>query len=164
MDESTETIRVHVKVSWLEMEYEGAPSHIRDHVIELVDRIVNTPHEGAAVAPVESELEPRLGSKQIPRDLSTSTVAYKLSAQTGADLAIAASAKLLFVDGSEQFSRKDILSEMRQAPAFFKSTYSNNLTRSLEGLLKSDRLRLTGPETYSISANEKERLRTKLAE
>ena len=170
MDETTESIRVRVKVSWLEMEYEGAPSHIREHVIELVERLLSTrkesTQEGDGRVSIENELDSKRGSDEIAGllDLSTSTIAAKMSVSTGSDLALAASAKLLLVDGRETFPRKDILGEMKKAPAYFKRTYSNNLTKSLEKLIKSDRLRLTAPEVYSISAKEQERLRTKLSQ
>ena len=161
-DEPKQTIRMRVKLSWLELEYEGPASQVPERVIPLLNHMLEAGAQN--VSPLDQEDDhgtaKQQGTKKGPVSLGQSTdiIASKLSAKTGADLALAASAKLLFVDGQEQFSRKEILREMRLAPAFYKGTYSNNLTSSLETLVKSDRLRLIGPDRHTISAKERERL------
>ena len=166
MENTTDSIRIHVKADWLELEYEGAPSHIREHVIEVIDYMLKMGQQLPAQTPIERsqamESDSGLLQPSSSLDLSTSTIATKLSAQTGTDLALAASAKLLLVNGKEKFTRKEILTEMKQATAFFKRTYSNNLSKSLNKLIKSDRLRLTGADVYSISAAEQDSLRAQL--
>jgi hypothetical protein len=53
---------------------------------------------------------------------------------------------------------------MRTAPAHFKETFVNNLSKYLTGLTKADRLRLVAADTYALSSKERQDLETKLAE
>jgi hypothetical protein len=96
-------------------------------------------------------------------DLSTDTIATVLGAKSGPDLIIAAAANLHFVQGTQRFSRQQLTAEMRTAPAHFKDTFLNNLSKYLTGLTKSDRLRLVASDTYAISSKERHELETKLA-
>jgi hypothetical protein len=95
-------------------------------------------------------------------DLSTDTIATVLGAQSGTDLIIAAAANLHFVQGKQKFSRQQLTAEMRTAPAHFKETFLNNLSKYLTSLTKSDRLRLVASDTYAISSKERQELETKL--
>jgi hypothetical protein len=95
-------------------------------------------------------------------DLSTDTIATVLGAKSGPDLIIAASANLHFVQGKQKFSRQQLTAEMRTAPAHFKETFLNNLSKYLTGLTKSDRLRLVASDTYAISSKERQELEAKL--
>jgi hypothetical protein len=99
-----------------------------------------------------------------PITLSTDTIATVINAKSGADLIIAASAHLLFSKGKQTFTRQDITTEMRTAPAHFKETYVNNLSTYLTSLTKADRLRLVGSSTYALSNKEKQTLGAKLAD
>jgi hypothetical protein len=96
-------------------------------------------------------------------DLSTDTIATILGAQSGADLIIAAAGRLHFVLGKQRFSRQELLSEMRTAPAHFKDTFVNNLSKYLTGLTKADRLRLVATDTFALSSKERQEMQTKLA-
>jgi hypothetical protein len=95
-------------------------------------------------------------------DLSTDTIATVLGAKSGPDLIIAAAANLHFVQGKQRFSRQQLTTEMRTAPAHFKDTFLNNLSKYLTGLTKSDRLRLVASDTYAISSKERQDLEAKL--
>jgi hypothetical protein len=95
-------------------------------------------------------------------DLSTDTIATVLGAKSGTDLIIAAAANLHFVQGKQKFSRQQLTAEMRTAPAHFKETFLNNLSKYLTGLTKSDRLRLVASDTYAISSKERQELEAKL--
>ena len=95
-------------------------------------------------------------------DLSTDTIATVLGAKSGPDLIIAAAANLHFVQGTQKFSRQQLTAEMRTAPAHFKDTFLNNLSKYLTGLTKSDRLRLVASDTYAISSKERQALEAKL--
>jgi hypothetical protein len=95
-------------------------------------------------------------------DLSTDTIATVLGAKSGPDLIIAAAANLHFVQGSQRFSRQQLTAEMRTAPAHFKETFLNNLSKYLTGLTKVDRLRLVASDTYAISSKERQDLEAKL--
>jgi hypothetical protein len=63
---------------------------------------------------------------------TVAALAAKLTASSGADLIMAAAAKLTFVDGQESFSRKTLLEAMRTATNYYKRTYRNNLSGYLK--------------------------------
>lgn len=95
-------------------------------------------------------------------DLSTDTIANVLGAKSGTDLIIAAAANLYFVKGKQKFSRQELTAEMRTAPAHYKETFLNNLSKYLIGLTRVDRLRLVAPDTYAISSKVRQELEAKL--
>ena len=161
--DASKGIRVKLKASWLEIEYEGAASHLGEYVIDLVDHLLSTRDQGGGPLPtISSDTKDPIGDGPTALDLSTSTVATKLSAETGTDLVRAAAAKLSIVDGKQTFSRQELLNEMKLAPAFYRETYSSNLSKSLDRLVKADKLRLTGRHLYAISSKEHDDLLAKL--
>ena len=72
-------------------------------------------------------------------DHSTDTIATLIGARSGPDLIMAAAAHLHFVKAKHTFTRQELTSEMRSAPAHFKETFVNNLSTYLVGLTKADR-------------------------
>ena len=95
-------------------------------------------------------------------ELSTDTIATVLAAKSGPDIIMAAAAHLHFVQRLQKFSRQQLTAEMRTAPAHFKETFVNNLSKYLAGLTRSDRLRLVASDTYALSSAERQQLETKL--
>jgi hypothetical protein len=87
---------------------------------------------------------------------STDTIATVIGAKSGPDLIVAAAAHLHFAQGKQKFSRQELTTEMRSAPAHFKETFVNNLSSYLTGLTKADRLRLVGGHTYALSNKERQ--------
>lgn len=166
-----EKTRLRVKLGAAEIEYEGDAQFLKDEVMPTVGRMLELVQERADLqrpAPtmiqansVETPLPLPNGSKP---SHSTNTIATLLNASTGGDLAIAAAARLILIDGKETVSRSDLLKEMQGATTFYKQTMSNNLTTTLKALAKDDRLRLVGSNTYSLSHKERQTLEQKLAE
>lgn len=118
-------------------------------------------------ASVRSASKPQSGQITEPNgqtlDYSTDTVATLIKAKSGPDLIIAAAAHLHFAQGKHKFTRQELTTEMRSAPAHFKETFVNNLSTYLTGLTKADRLRLVGSHTYALSSKERHELEAKLA-
>lgn len=73
-----------------------------------------------------------------------------------------AAACLTFFEGKEEFKRADLLAEMKTAKAFYKQTYSNNLSKALEILVRSNRLSAAASETYVLPHGERETLGSQL--
>lgn len=94
---------------------------------------------------------------------STDTIATLIGAASGPELIIAAAAHLLFSQGKNTFTRRELTAEMRNSPSRFKHTFINNLSAYLAGLAKADRLRMSGPDTYALSNRERQALQAKLA-
>lgn len=97
------------------------------------------------------------------RNYSTDTIANIIGANSGRDLIIAAAAHLHFSQGKATFTRQELTAQMRAAPSHFKSTYVNNLSAYLASLTRSDRLRLSGTDTYALSNRERQDLDARLA-
>ncbi len=163
-----ETAKIRIKLDQIEVEYEGAPSFIEDNLLNMLRDAMELFKDGMPQLSDRTPNEIGNGKKSHETgdklDLSTNTIATKMGCKTGADLIVAAAACLTLVQGKDRFHRKDVLAEMQTASSFFKVTYTNNLTTYLDGLMKSDRLRLVAENTYAISAKEKEELEQKLAE
>ena len=94
-DVAKQTIRVRIRLSWLDLEYEGPASQVPERVIPLVNHVLEVgAHD---VLPLDLEGAQgnfeKQGTKTRPFPLgqSTDAIASKLSAKTGADLALAAS-------------------------------------------------------------------------
>ena len=69
----------------------------------------------------------------------TGTIAAKLGCKAGVgkDVITAAAATLTFVENKESFTRAELLEEAKTATAYYKKTVANNLSNTLEGLVKS---------------------------
>jgi hypothetical protein len=96
-------------------------------------------------------------------EYSTDTIATLIGAKSGPDLILAAAGHLHFAQGKPKFTRQELTTEMRSAPAHFKETFVNNLSTYLTGLTKADRLRLVGAHTYALSSKERQDLEARLA-
>jgi hypothetical protein len=78
-------------------------------------------------------------------------------------LAICALAKLELVDGNSGVKQADISKEMKTATAYYKKSMSSNLGSSLRTLVKSNRVNHGASDTYSLSASEKSKLESNIA-
>lgn len=166
-----EKTRLRVKLGAAEIEYEGGERFLKEEVMPTVEKMLelvqertelqrSVPaviHESAANAPLH--LPNRSGPSH-----STNTIATLLGASTGGDLVIAAAARLILIEAKDTFNRAELLKEMQSATTFYKQTMSNNLTKTLKGLAKEDRLRLVSANTYSLSHKERQTLEQKLVE
>lgn len=152
--------KVRVKVGQIEVEYEGDDAFLPDGLLEMIEKISAV----LKVVPLESPANGKPETLPNAGKLSTSTIASKLGAKSGSDLAYAAAAHLRLAKGIETFSRSDILDEMQVATAFYKGSFGSNLTAYLDTLTKAGRLNSIGNQTYSMPEAELTDLGKKLAE
>jgi hypothetical protein len=94
--------------------------------------------------------------------LTTSSIAAKLGCKTGPDLIIAAAAHLGLIKQQSQYTRAEIVREMKSATAFFNKNFVSNLSKSLKTLVQSDQLNEVGTDTYALPSTETAKLKTKL--
>ena len=157
--------RIRVSMGDLEIEYEGAAAFLTSELLALVREVASLHAERTTPAPDDEADGPEAGSgSQALVDLSMATVASRLNAKSGPDLAIAAAAHLTFCEGRELFARKDILATMKAAPGHYKKAMSSNLSGSLKSLLKKKRLNETAGDQYALTVTEKERIRVTLTD
>lgn len=85
-------------------------------------------------------------------------VASKLNCKSGQDLTTAAAAFLTFVMGKGTFTRDDILQTMKGATGYYKTSYSNNLSKTLLAMVKNDTLTQSSTSEYSLHINKAKEL------
>ncbi|HEY7244091.1 MAG TPA: hypothetical protein VH678_09440 [Xanthobacteraceae bacterium] len=157
---------IRIKLGTIEVEYQGDASFLKDGLLKTVKELLEFREQYPAVSPAEKVTEAKHHNvrKGGEFDHSTDTIANRLGAKSGPDLAFAAAAHLHFVKGKQKFSRAEIVAEMRTAPGHYKSSYHGNMTASLNRLTSKDRLRLVGGDTYALSNKEREALEATLAQ
>lgn len=162
------TAKIRLKIGQLEIEYEGRASFLQDDLLNLMEKMVGfyTEHKAAIPADPPPAQTNGAGSTGSTGDLdhSTNTIATHLGAKSGPDLAIAAAAHLGLVKKKDTFTRKEIIGEMKSATTYYKKSMLANLSKSLDTLVKAQRLNQAAKGVYALSAPEKKVLETKLAQ
>lgn len=167
------TSKLQIKLGQLELAFEGSEEFIKNDLTNLLEQVKKLGNVFASTPPSTAssgqsaasnsgvQNDPHPGS--IDRNLTTSTIAAHLSANTGADLVIAAMARICVVGGAQKVTRRELTTEMRTATAYFKDNYVSNLTRILRTLITSKRINDLGSNTYALSASERTSLESKVA-
>jgi hypothetical protein len=162
--------KVRIKAGPVEFEYEGETelsiADIKDlfsHIETLftVPSLASVGNDSGApdldngvVAPIQQSGR--------PSKLHVNSIAAKLDAKTGSDVAVAAAAYLQLIDGKDSFSRQKLLMTMKEAKKYYKVSMSNNLTKHLGSLLGS-KFNQVGQDQYSLTSAEHQRLEAALA-
>jgi hypothetical protein len=140
------TSKIRIKFGTIEVEYEGSESFLKDElggllstVSELFQNLHGTLPE-PVVKPNSEASELPQGRGRLKLQMTTGTIAARLQAKSGADLALAAAVKITLVDGVQKFSRQSLIDEMKSASALYTPSYVNNLTRTLHTLVKDNKL------------------------
>lgn len=138
--------KVHLRVGRVELDCEGSEDFVKQELPKILEAIAKFQDV--------SDLETRAKSKNPDAKaikLTTGSIAHTLGGSTGPDLVLAAVAKLTFVDEQPEFSRADLLAEMKKATGRFKATFTKNLSQYLKTLIKNDKLREVASDRYSAS-------------
>lgn len=160
--------KIALKIGHLEVEYEGSETFLKEDIFRLMEKVVGfqAKHSTAlSAAPPQATTkneDSTVGQSEI--NMSTSTIATRLNAKSGPELAIAAAAHLALVQKKEKFSRDDIHENMKAAPSYYKKNMSKNLTTLLQSLVKSERLNQISDGHYALSAPERKKMENNLAE
>lgn len=151
--------KIRLKFGSLEIEYEGDQKFIETNLVGLAQSVAETLSDFRIAEPAENpQSSAHRSSKSSDHLLSTNTIAQAIDSKTGSDLVMAAVAKLIIVNGAPSATRHTILTEMKEAPTYFKETYMSNLSSYLNTLVRSRKLNLVSKDTYSIPATERNRL------
>lgn len=154
--------KIRIKLGDLEVDYEGDSSFLEKDLLKIV-------HDLQKVAPQTSNSErqqnlsnnrekPSAGSQT----LTTKSIATKLSAKSGSDLALAAVAHLAIIKGMDSFKRAEINTAMKSAAGIYKTTMTGNLSSIIRTLLHQDTLVETGTETYALTPSAETKLKGQL--
>lgn len=154
--------KIKIKLGPIEVEYEGSESFLKQELPALIKTVTElSKSAGVTLGNIETDHDkskPDAGRLQ----LSTTSIATKMSCSSGADLVLAAAAHLTLAKKMEVFSRKQLLDDMKTASGFYKSTHRDNLSTYLKSLLK-DKLNERSAGQYSLSASARKELESKLA-
>lgn len=156
-----ENVSLKIELGPLSVDYSGPVNFLEDGLAKFCKEILEL--DVPAGAPFEDgdNAKPAVDVTS-NRLLSTSDIAAKLGSKSGSDLVMCAAASLTFSQNRETFKRAELLAEMKLAKAFYKQTYSNNLSKSLDTLIRSNRLSSSGHETYVLPHQERESLTAQL--
>jgi hypothetical protein len=153
--------KIRIKMGLIEIEYEGEDAFIKEDLLSHLEKVVNLMASKPAQVALQSSQPESNQNREANKggtDWSVSDFATKFQVKTGADLVIAAAAKLTFSDGLESFDRAQLIESMKAGTGYYKETYVSNLTNTLTRLVKADKLRDLGGGKYSLSAGEKDRI------
>jgi hypothetical protein len=95
--------------------------------------------------------------------ITTNNIAAKLGCSSATDLIIAAAAHLHFVKGKAQFTRMEILDEMKSATSYFTETMRKNMSRNLSVAVRSNQLNERSKDTYALTSGTIAELSQKLS-
>ncbi len=161
------TTKIRMKIGQLELDYEGRESFLINDLSNLLDKIadLSKKHTATQLIDTSSESESVLvstnGTKKI--ELSTATIASRMDAKSGPELAIAACAHLTFAKSKGTFSLAEIRTEMKNASSYYKASMASNLSKALKNLVKKQRLNETASDSYALTAAEKDAMEKLLA-
>jgi len=161
------TSKLRIKIGEVEIDYEGTEEFLKQELPLLLKtamelyKAAGTAANGPSGSKVASSRTNKGGGAFPP--LSTASIAAKLGVGSGPDLILAAAAQLTFVAKKETFSRQELLKEMQNASGYYKKTYSNNLTKYLNGTISDQKITETAKNVYALSAKTKVELEAKLA-
>ena len=158
------TSKIKIKMGAIEIEYEGSEQFLKDELPELLSAVSNLYKASAPLIDASNVVTgTEVGSDKSSEIVGTTgTLAAELGGGTGPDLAMSAAARLTFVLKKDKYSRNEILEEMKSASAYYKTSYSSNLTSILNGLIKNKKLMEPAKDTYSLSADSRKSLEAKL--
>lgn len=160
------TTKLRIKVGQVEVECEGSDDFLRKELPELLRVVLEL--RGSSGDSSANDSESTVDGAHTDRSaaagvLSTSTVAAKIDAKTGSDLTLAAVAALVIGGRKDSVSRGEILKAMQSAKAYYKTTYRNNLSKSLATLVKAQDLLDQGNEHFGLQQAKRNELAKKLA-
>lgn len=159
------TSKVRIKAGAIEVEFEGSEDYMKDELPALVELLYSlSPTDDLAQEEEgeSDELAASIDQTKQKLQMTTNTIASKLSVKVGNDLVIAACAHLTFVKGADTFTRANILAEMKLASNYFKATMRKNLSSSLKTLINQGKILETAKDTYALDAALKIQLGTQL--
>jgi hypothetical protein len=158
--------KLRIRIGEVEIDYEGSEEFLKQELPQLLTTAMEL-HKASGTAPQKSVEHPKALSQSngAPSlQLTTGSIAATISAKTGSDLLRAAAARLVLIAGKETFSRQELLSEMQSATAYYKASYSGNLSKTLKtALQKGGPLSETAKNTYALTAAARSELELALA-
>lgn len=157
--------KVRIKAGPVEFEYEGETELAVADIKELFSHIETLFKVPVLAEGGESHSSPepsKLNVNGSAQKLHINSIATKLGARTGADVALAAAAALQIFDQKETFTRTELLDMMKKGTMHYKDNMSGNLTSIIKSLL-GPKLNQISDGVYSLTHDAYQDLVGKLA-
>jgi len=156
--------KIHIKVGNLEIGYEGSEEYIKNDLLSTVEKVKDMfGIEDIPQTPIQTNMQtpqqPPIGQLKG----TVTNVAAKLGVKTGPDLVLASALHLTSVEGCDSFTRKQLLTDMKNASGYYQQTYSKNLSQYIGRLLKKDKLNEVAKDTYSLPIKVRIEMESRLA-
>lgn len=163
--------KIRIKIGSIEVDYEGDPSFLKDGLNDLIQSVSDihsslpqSPSSAAASVAPETVIPAVVPSAQPSLGLSTKSIAARMDAKTGPELAICAMAHLELVKNLDSYERQSILNEMKTATGYYKSSMSGNNVKNVDSLVKAKRVTEAGSGKYCLSASERKKVEAAIAD
>lgn len=164
------TTKVQLRAGEVEFTFESdtpiAVSDVKEmlaQVQELAQSIAppQAPSQSPEASP-NGPAAPLLLEDGVPK-LHINSIAERLSATTGPDVAVAAAAFLQIVQGKQSFTRKDLLEAMKAATHVYNQNMSSNLSTTIKNLTGT-KLNQLANDSFALKGDELKDLRGKLTD
>lgn len=164
------TAKVRIKAGPVEFEYEGETELGVTDIKDLFSHIETLFKVPVVAEGGETHAPPAPPSPPTPADsvngvgqkLHVNSVAQKLKAKSGSEVAVAAAARLQICEGKQTFSRTELLEMMKKATMHYNANMSSNLTKIL-GTLVGSKFNQISDGVYSLTSEEYQKLAAQLA-
>jgi hypothetical protein len=154
-----------VKLPGIEIDFEGDHEFIDGRLIETLEKInafsskrSTVEDRGPSVAGMTEIPSPQGGTFQ----MTTASIAAKLDAKKGPEVAKAAIANLAFVKGQSKFRRAEIFEEMKNATGRYKQSMASNLSAILRSLVSDNVIIEAEKEVYTLTPSAEGNLKSAL--
>lgn len=159
-----DVVKIHIKVGSASLLYEGDKEFLTSNLSKVMSEVAAygaTPDNAAATLEPKS-VQSDVKNRSRTQDMSVGTIAAKLNVGSGPDLILAAASALTFFAGKEAFTRQELLSKMQEAKSYYKKSFSSNLTKYINTLIRSAKLIEGASGQFSLSASERDELESQL--
>lgn len=159
--------KLRIKIGEVEIDYEGSEDFLKEELPQLLATAMEL-HKASETTQSQNHVDEQSSDTMRGGEsgigLTTGGMAAKLRANSAVALLRCAAGHLTLVKNKIRFSRQDLLSEMKSAAGYYKKTYSNNLTKSINTCLKDGTISEVGTNTYTLSAKAKSELEKNLVD
>ncbi len=163
------TTKFHIKMGLVEVDYDGSEEFLKAELPALLTAVSDL-YKQSGLHKKKDHFDN--GEDTMEEDdlengselkMSTTTIAGKINARSGSELAFAAGLRLGIVLTQATFTRKAILKEMQSATGFYKASYGANLSKSLVTLV-NDKFNQQSKGVYALVPSVKKEFQKKLAD
>jgi hypothetical protein len=160
--------KLRIKFDDMEIESEGEEQFVKKELLDIVAAAAKLRESlgidsDSRVNGAENRDSSRVRRAHDSIQLTTSSIATKLGAQSGPDLLLAAAAQLTFVQNKDSFTRRDLLNQARTASAYYNENVRKNLSSHLNSLVKGNKLNEVSVGVFALHAKARAELETKVA-